>query len=670
MPFRHRLHRPDPRPLVAALAALSTPVLAAGLSDPASDPAARERNRISVTPAGVSLENPRHLARLEPDGLHFAPAGGDVAWRWSLEAVEVGGAPLPLEEGPPVPDGVLALARDRGALVERYLAHASSVEQRFVLERSLGEGDLVIRGQVASDGRFAPQGGGWRWRGERSEVTLGTVRAFDAAGRELAATMEVTAAATRVRVAGADLARAAYPVVVDPQIGANDFRISETDVGTLTFGASGAVAYNPDRNELLVVWGDYLGARGVYGQRLDAATGLEVGAGDFPIRLVDDDPQDASVVYNPAHQQYLVAWREQGGAWVQRLDAGNGALLGARRQVSDASMVVYGLALALDTAADEYLVAWVGVDPDNPQLAGGETEVYSQWLDGAEAFEVGYNDLRVSDMGPDGTASYGVATVAVTANPQSGELLVVWSGSDDTGGLVSGEREIFGQRLAAATRLETGPNDFRISDLGGTGNGAFIAAYPSVAWSSARNEYLVVWQGDDNVGGYVDDDYEVFGQRLSASGAEVGGNDFPISSMGGIGDPAGRVYGALDVAYSPADDDYVVVWAGDRDAFPLADGLEVHLQRVDGSTGAQVGVNDERLTDVGGLSGTVYDAYVPALAWGATGNQFLVVYLADDPDAGLADGHFEVFGQRWFNDQLLADGFESGTTGGWSATVP
>ena len=50
---------------------------------------------------------------------------------------------------------------------------------------------------------------------------------------------------------------------------------------------------------------------------------------------------------------------------------------------------------------------------------------------------------------------------------------------------------------------------------------------------SANNEFLVVWQGDDNSGSLVEGEEEIFGQRLNAAtGAAVGNNDFRISDMG------------------------------------------------------------------------------------------------------------------------------------------
>ena len=68
-------------------------------------------------------------------------------------------------------------------------------------------------------------------------------------------------------------------------------------------------------------------------------------------------------------------------------------------------------------------------------------------------------------------------------------------------------------------------NDFLISDMGVTSSVAFAAFDPDVSYNPTENEYLVVWVGDD----LVNDEFEIFGQRINAStGAEVGTNDFRL----------------------------------------------------------------------------------------------------------------------------------------------
>ena len=51
---------------------------------------------------------------------------------------------------------------------------------------------------------------------------------------------------------------------------------------------------------------------------------------------------------------------------------------------------------------------------------------------------------------------------------------------------------------------------------GRTGTPASPPSIPAVAYNSTNNEYLVVWAGDDNTAPLVDDEFEIFGQRLNA----------------------------------------------------------------------------------------------------------------------------------------------------------
>ena len=78
----------------------------------------------------------------------------------------------------------------------------------------------------------------------------------------------------------------------------------------------------------------------------------------------------------------------------------------------------------------------------------------------------------------------------------------------------------------------------------------------------------------------MDNEYEIFGQRLTAAGDGAGANDFRISDMGPDGNTA---YDAFDssVAYNPAANEYLVAWDGDDDSAPLVDDeLEIFGRRL------------------------------------------------------------------------------------------
>ena len=256
-------------------------------------------------------------------------------------------------------------------------------------------------------------------------------------------------------------------------------------------------------------------------------------------------------------------------------------------------------AIAYNSLNNEYLVVWRG-DDDTAPLVDDEFEIFGQRIDAATGAEIGANDFRISDMGPDGDANFGASVPAIAYNSQNNEYLVVWHGDDDTAPLVDGEFEIFGQRIDAATGAQIGANDFRLSDMGPDGNVTFEAFDPAIAYNSQNNEYLVVWRGDDDTAPLVNNEFEIFGQRLNAAtGAPIGANDFRLSDMGPDGDAFFEAFEPA-IAYNGLDNEYLVVWAGDDNTPPLVDDeFEIFGQRIDADTGAQTGANDFRLSDTG-----------------------------------------------------------------------
>jgi hypothetical protein len=261
------------------------------------------------------------------------------------------------------------------------------------------------------------------------------------------------------------------------------------------------------------------------------------------------------------------------------------------------------------------------------------------WATGAE---IG-TDFRLSDMGPDGNGSYDAYHPAVAYNSAGNEYMVVWEGEDNTGALANEEHEIFGQRVSA-TGAEIG-TDLRLSDMGPDGDVNYDAWDPAVAYDSVDNEYLVVWAGDDDTGGLVYDEDEIFGQRVNAAtGGEIG-TDLRLSDMGPDGS---KYYDARDpaVAYDSADNEYLVVWASDDDTSPLVDEeFEIFGQLVDAATGAEIGT-DFRLSDMGPDGDATYDALYPAVAYDSVDNEYLVVWEGEDDTGTLVSGEFEIYGQR------------------------
>jgi len=306
------------------------------------------------------------------------------------------------------------------------------------------------------------------------------------------------------------------------------------------------------------------------------------------------------------------------------------------------SYVALEPAVAYNPSADEYLVVWSGYDNTAP-LVLNEYEVFGQRIDATTGAEIG-GDFRISDMGPDGNTNYGATEPAVVYNSAGDEYLVVWWGDDDTGLLLDREYEVFGQRINATTGAEIG-GDFRISDMGPDGDTNYGAREPAVAYGPTADEYLVVWSGDDDTGPLVENEQEIFGQRINATtGTEIGG-DFRISDMG----PDGNTnYGAFlpSVVYNSAADGFLVVWSGDDNTGLLVNSeYEVFGQRIDATTGAEIG-GDFRISDMGPDGNTDFSAISPSVVYNSAGDEYLVVWWGDDDTGLLVNKEYEVFGQR------------------------
>ena len=364
-----------------------------------------------------------------------------------------------------------------------------------------------------------------------------------------------------------------------------------------------AVAYNARRNEYLVVWrGDDSagplvdGEFEIFAQRL-TATGDEVGANDR--RISDMGPngdtafsaEDPAVAYNPISDQYLVAWEGDDDAgplvegedeiFVQRLSA-TGAPVGANdRRVSDMgpngdpAYSADNPVVAHNSRTNQYLVAWEGDDDTGP-LVEGEDEIYVQRL-AASGAQVGANDRRVSDAGPDGDRDFEANVPSLAYNPATDEYLAAWEADDDTGALVEEEFEIYVQRLAASG-AQVGPNDRRISRMGPDGDDAFDGSSPRVVANTRANEYLVAWDGEDDAGALVNEEDEVYAQRLGSDGAEIGGDDVRVSTMGADGNDRSDGFAAA-VAYASQANEYLIAWHGDPDPPQANDEFEVFARR-------------------------------------------------------------------------------------------
>lgn len=342
------------------------------------------------------------------------------------------------------------------------------------------------------------------------------------------------------------------------------FPISQADTGNDANNPP-TVAYSPELNEWLVTWASE-SDQDVLVQRL-AANGALVGT-ERTIATLQNDIETTNVVWSGYSRQWLVVWKGESSS-VGRV---RGQLLAADSSPAGGTLHIIGSAalntndavgVAYNDRDHQYLV----VTRARPPAAEEEYEIYGQRL-AIDGSQIGADDFRISDLGPDGNSDFFVQPPSVAWNSRDNQYLVTWSGEDDTPPLVDDELEVHGQRLSSDGG-EIGANDFRISRMGADGNTEAGAFRARLTYNPDANQYLVTWHGDTVVTPLVADEYEVYGQDLAADGAPIGAPQFRISTSGPAGNPDGSVFPNAvrpTAAYNPATCDYLVVWTvGDVD---------------------------------------------------------------------------------------------------------
>jgi hypothetical protein len=181
--------------------------------------------------------------------------------------------------------------------------------------------------------------------------------------------------------------------------------------------------------------------------------------------------------------------------------------------------------------------------------------------------------------------------------------------------------------------------------MGPDGSTSFSVFNPAIAFGSALDEYLVVWRTEHDQPPLVDNEPEIFGQRLNAVGAGVGVAQFRISDMGPNGNTA---FGGFrpSVAYSTNSHTYLVVWYGDDDTGPLVDEeFEIYGQEPN-ALGDAVGANDFRISQMGPDGDADFDSAAPDLAYNSRANEYLITWQGEDNASPLRDDDFQIFGRR------------------------
>ena len=204
---------------------------------------------------------------------------------------------------------------------------------------------------------------------------------------------------------------------------------------------------------------------------------------------------------------FLTAWSWNSDLYAQLSD-GNGDPVGAMFPVTQAPHSQSGVEVLYNPVADEYLVAWW-----DKRYGSGEYALFARRVS-TNSLLLGA-EMQVSDLQPN-LGLHGGIEGAVS---EAGQVLLVWSH-------LGSSYDVFGQMLDSSGQLSGG-----VITMTTAGQ---AQRRPEVAYDDQSDTFLVVWE--DYQGG---NEYDLYGQRLNASGGLLGGHQLLVDASGqDLQDPA------------------------------------------------------------------------------------------------------------------------------------
>ena len=419
----------------------------------------------------------------------------------------------------------------------------------------------------------------------------------------------------------------------------NDFAVSDTISDQLLPD----VAYNTITEKYVVAWQDHrggAGGSGIYAQRV---SGLGTREGpEIQVSAVEGRQMAPRVAYSAGAEGYLIVWEDE------RSGTGNGFTCGQRISSSGGLLEpAFGLSAGgmnyqtLVVAAGSSLEGWVATWQDGRNISGDE--IFGQEIDasgsilatdvaiarasrGQEMPDVALGDPSTGQMvvwmdyrnetdydvfgqrlGTDGSPVGDNVTLLSRANSQ-GAPQIAYTPADNEYFIVAHSMEgtdgfdILGMRIDSAGSLI---GDIHLlSESTATGDEGF----PSIAYNSQRNEYLVAWHA------FTEGSWNIHAQRITANGS-LQGNQI-------VACQAPHEQEFTSIAYNPTNDEYAVVWQDQRGGSQY----DVYVQLIsrDGTPlGPNLSVSDSESDDC--HPDIVYDGDL---------NGYLVVWEHTDPTTG------------------------------------
>ena len=375
----------------------------------------------------------------------------------------------------------------------------------------------------------------------------------------------------------------------------------------------------------------------VQGQRYSAA-GVPQGA-QFQVNSYTTSDQLSPEIASAADGDFVVVWQSNGSSGGDTLNtsvqgqrySATGAPQGTQFQVNSYTTSHQRYPAVASDADGDFVVVW------RSEGSGGGDTSYSS-IQGQRYSAAGATQGAQFQVNSYTTSSQSSPAIASDVD---GDFVVAWQSGGSSGGDTSG-LSVHGQRYSAAgvpQGAEFQVNSYTAGDQ----------RSPAIA-TDADGDFVVVWQSNGSSGGDTSD-LSVQGQRFRVTG-DLSGRAFLDQDSDGIQDPGEP--GIAGVTVELYDDTstlrrtVVTGLTGDYDLKPKEGSWTVKFvppSSIFAFTAQDAGGDDTLDSDVDPTTGET-DPF-----------PISVNVLDDTIDAG-------------FLPLIFADGFESGGTTAWSATVP
>jgi hypothetical protein len=408
-----------------------------------------------------------------------------------------GGEELPFARSARVARSGSSVTLDRGSFVERYDVRASGLEQSFVFETLAGRGDLVLRLGTDTDLQRAESTDGLSFANELGGVRYGRATAIDARGASQVLETHVAADGIEIRIPGAFVDSAAFPLTIDPVI--STFAIDTTTPDDF----APDVAYDATTDRYMVCYEETYSAtdHDVYEELLDSSGNLVSGT---YIDFTTNDWRHPRIACNTSASQFM-AVAQVGAAPARQIFsrvASSSNVLGSQVAVaptfSDTDQVDPDIGGdSGSSGADSYLVVWEFLTPST-----GERDIV-QMLMHTSGLPDGFTAICIDCAAFARDVNPAVSKWAGVGNGHDHEWNVVWEFEYSPT-----DHDIYGAQLAFAFQV-TGPFIIDASTLDDR--------RPSVSsfadGTSAPGNYLVVFDRD------FPTDHDIIGYAMNGASA-------------------------------------------------------------------------------------------------------------------------------------------------------